>query len=145
MKNLIVLFIIQILVLSSCNFGLAQENPSEKQQTKMLMDFYTAYITEVAMGKPPNLEKNLSSLRQNYCTLKLLKEIPKKIEETNVDPFIKAQDISIETLKTLCVVKVQNKPDSYTVSYTNIYSKAVIIIAIEVVKVKKGYKINSVN
>jgi len=89
----------------------------------MLKEFYTNYITEVSNGAEP---KKILSLQKKYCTVALLKKIPKLIEQSDSDPFLKAQDSNTEFLKTLSLRKDLKKSNTYIVSY--IADKKIIII-----------------
>ena len=136
---------IWLILLFSINAAVlyAQSQSSEKQISVMLKGFYTKYITAVASSDNPHIsEKKLILLRNQYCTSHLLNQIPKLIEQTDSDPFLKAQDSDIAFLKTLSVKKDIKKSNVYTVSYfSSLQTKFVIYL--KIVKDNEGFKIDS--
>jgi len=108
------------------------------EKLALLKEFYTRYITDVASGAE---QKKLDALTKKYCTTKLLNKIPKLIEQTDADPFLKAQDSDTGYLKTLTVDRDPKKEDQYIVSYVADHK---IIIHLIVVMTNKGYKIDAV-
>lgn len=139
MKIKIALFYLIVSVMSILyfNHAQAQSNHSDKQVLAMLKEFYTGYITEVANG---TAQKQLLQLQKKYCTTKLLNKIPKLIEQSDADPFLKAQDSNVELLKTLTVEKDLQKDDHYIVSYLTDHK---IVINLIVIKLNNNYKIDS--
>ena len=120
----------------------AQYNYSEEQVTKMLKNFYTSYITEYE--KPTYNKEKIDSIKSKYCTTELLNYIKKQFQEEKIDydPYLKAQDLSIETLKTMSFRKDSKRNDLYYVSYIWPYGdKQQVIIKLRIVKEKETYKI----
>jgi len=113
-KLSILFFALSIVFFSNLSFARAQSNSSDKQVLTMLKEFYTNYITVVSNGAEP---KMILSLQKKYCTSDLLKKIPKLIEQSDSDPFLKAQDSNTEFLKTLSIRKDLKKSNTYIVSY----------------------------
>ena len=81
----------------------AQNKVSDQQAISMLKKFYTSYMTLIAGSEIDN--KSETSLKKEYCTKKLLNNIPKLIEEIDADPIIKAQDSHLSLIKTLSFKK----------------------------------------
>jgi hypothetical protein len=98
----------------------------------MLKQFYTSYITQVASSE--GTEKKLDIIKKRYCTAKLLNKIDK--EELDSDPFIDAQDVDIDWVKTLFVGKDAQKHDVYIVSYMDNYNKKRTVIKLQVINAK---------
>lgn len=119
----------------------------EKEAEKMLKDFYTNYLTVFATEPPgASSQKKLEMLQKQYCTEAFFKKIPDIIEQTDSDPFLKAQDSDIGYLKTLTVSQDLQK-DEYIVSYIADAApgeKITITIHITVIKEGDNYKIDSV-
>lgn len=125
---------------SCCNF--AQNDLSEDQQIKdMLKEFYTSYMTQIDKG--PIDPKKENSIREKYCTVKLLKEIEND-EELDYDPWLNAQDAGVKSLNTLTIKNNIEISNGYVVTYEDTYAKKKISIKLTVVKEKGGYKIDSV-
>ena len=103
-----------------------------------IKDFYTRYITEMAIGVDP---RKLDGLQKKYCTTRLIKSIPKLAEQTDADPLIKAQDADTASLKSLTVERDPKKEDQYVVTYT-LDQKVVIHLAMGMTN--SGYKIDAV-
>lgn len=119
----------------------------EKEAEKMIKDFYTNYFIVFASEVPGvSSQKKLEMLQKKYCTETFFKKIPDIIEQTDSDPFLKAQDSDIRYLKTLTVLKdLQNH--QYIVSYiADVATNKKITITIHLTLVKHGsnYKIDSV-
>jgi hypothetical protein len=113
---------------------------NDKAAINLLRSFYTSYIT--AVSEAVNQEKTDQILKK-YCTEGLLKKIPKLVEESDGDPFLKAQDSDMSILKSLTIVKNLKRPDnSYIVSY--IYDNTKTIINLTIVQQKNSLKINTV-
>lgn len=137
---------------SSC--GQTQNNSTEKEAEKMLQEFYTSYFTVFATEPPgTSSQKKLEMLQKQYCTEAFYRKIPDIIEQTESDPFLKAQDSDINWLQTLTVIKDEQIKNEYIVSYS--YDRLVdvnpdktvketVTIHVTVVKEGESYKIDSV-
>lgn len=138
-KTLMSIFTLGLIIFSiiSCK---SQSYSLDEQVLSMLKDFYTSYITESAK-MPPSVSK-VNSLKEKYCTAKLLQKIAR--EEFDYDPFLKAQDCNIEWLKTLAVKKDTTGSNQYCISYTDTYNNTQIVIKLVVAKEKDLYKIDSI-
>ena len=137
--KLSILFLaLNIVFFSNLSCARGQSNSSDKQALTMLKEFYTNYITEVSNGAEP---KKILSLQKKYCTVALLKKIPKLIEQSDSDPFLKAQDSNTEFLKTLSLRKDLKKSNTYIVSYI---ADKKIIINLEVVHENETFRIAEV-
>jgi hypothetical protein len=119
---------------------------SDEQIISLCKNFYIGYITEISEGTLVNMEKNLDSIKQIYCTNDLLENIRRKTEnnEMDIDPFIKAQDANIKWLKTLTVEKDTQKRYWYMVSYIDNYDEGKVIINLKFIKENGFYKIDSI-
>lgn len=137
-KLSILFFALSIVFFSNWSCARAQDSSSDKQILTMLKEFYTNYITEVSNGAEP---KKILSLQKKYCTSDLLKKIPKLIEQSDSDPFLKAQDSNTEFLKTLSIRKDLKKSNMYIVSYI---ADKKIIINLEVINENGTFKIAEV-
>jgi hypothetical protein len=118
----------------------SQPNSSDEQVLSMLKSFYMSYITENAK-MPPNVSK-VNSLKEKYCTAKLLRRVEQ--EELDYDPFLKAQASNTEWLKTLVVKKDKIGNNQYSVSFTDPYNDSQIVIKLIVKIEKESYKIDSI-
>ena len=137
-RNLLNFTVIALIFLSLfCKNIQSQTNSDDINQIKK---FYVSYITEISSSKDPN-PKKIIDIQQQYCTSSLLKKIEK--EELDADPFLKAQDANIESLKTLVVKKDPLHDNEYTVSYIDIYSEKIKLIHLKLKK-EKEYKIDCV-
>jgi hypothetical protein len=136
----------------SASFSIGQSNSSidtAKNALGFLKNFYTVYITDIAIGNGPHSE---DSLRRKYCTSKELNKIanrpgPESIKWEDYDPITKAQDCDTSTLKTLTITRNKKKPSLYTVFYSwTDYTKttAKFIIHLTVVIEKGRFKIDDV-
>ena len=145
MKSTLWVFLLMAFTISlvSRSSAQVQSNSVDKQISTMLKEFYTSYITEVA---GISNEKKVTSIQLKYCTMELVNKIDKqfKTQKIDYDPFIKAQDADTQDLKTLSVAKDLKKPNGYTVSYVDTYSKKKITINLTVIKQGDSFKINSV-
>lgn len=110
----------------------------------MLKKFYTAYITTVSNDQSKAMNKKITLLRHQYCTKKALAKIPELVEQTDADPFLKAQDSDVSVLKSLSVKRNQTKPNLYTVSYSfiNEFSSDKIAINLIVINQNGSLKID---
>ena len=135
-----------------CNNAISQkncqtnENYSELQISNTLNDFYTAYFN--LQSDPYPLKKQIQkvdSLLERYCTKEFL-NFYKNIqgpEELDWDPFLDANYIEIEFLKTMKISKDKEKNDLYYVSYIKKYNNEATTIELTIIKEKEVYKINS--
>ena len=125
-----------ILLLSSAGRGKASETqPSKDPAIETLNRFYTQYITEIS--KTPEDMNQTNLIKQKYCTPQLLK----KISELDYDPFINAQDLPEDLLKTLTIKKETGVDNKYTVSYLDTYSQKQITIHLKTIRDKDSCKI----
>jgi hypothetical protein len=137
--TLIILLIVGTTVSKAQNTTVA-----DQQAMAMLKNFYTAYMTEIAVGSSHNFVKKLTSIQKKYCTPALVEKIPALIERADCDPFLKAQDSNIENIKSLSFKKDTQAPNLFIVSYTDIYRHNKTTIKLTVVKQKDNFKIASV-
>jgi hypothetical protein len=134
-----------ILLIASIAVCRAQNTTAADQQAMaMLKNFYTAYMTEVAVGSSHNFVKKLTTIQKKYCTPALVEQIPALIERTDCDPFLKAQDSNVENIKSLSFKKDARAVNLFIVSYTDIYRHNKTTIKLTVVKQKDNFKIASV-
>ncbi|MCF6404249.1 YbjP/YqhG family protein [Chitinophaga filiformis] len=127
-------FVSILICLSS--FCQAQNKAPNDSAATMLKQFYTSYISA-------DEESQLTSIKKQYCTKKILNRIAKD-EELDADPFLQAQDTDMDWLKTLVISKDAQKPNVYSVSYINNYDKKRIVNKLVVVKVGQTYKIDDI-
>jgi hypothetical protein len=137
----------------SASFCISQTNSpidTAKSPLSFLKNFYTIYITDIAIGHSLH---SSDSLVKKYCTPGLLNKIskhsdPEKSNWRDFDLFIKAQDSDTAILKTLSIKMNKMKPNSYSVSYdwtdhfTKITTKTTINLIVE--KQKDGFRIADV-
>ncbi len=134
-----------ILLISGTILSKAQTATlADQQAMAMLKNFYTAYMTEIAIGSSHNFVKKLTSIQKRYCTPALVEKIPELIERADCDPFLKAQDSNVENIKSLAFKKDTKTPNLFIVSYTDIYRHNKTTIKLTVVKQKDNFKIASV-
>ena len=142
-RKLIIFFTMGIILLGmlNCKNTPAQNEYSEEQIVNMLKNFYTGYITE--NSKIPENKEKLDSIKNEYCTTKLLNYIQKQFLERVIDydPFLNAQMIDTRMLETLTIKKDSVKNNLYYVSYT--YG-GLNTIKLTVVKEKDCYKIDHI-
>lgn len=139
-SNLLIFFWVIALVLSNYT-GSAQTKTANDDAKTMLRQFYTSYIIEGS-----NMDSNegkLNSIKKQYCTKKILNKIQQD-EELDDDPFLNAQDVDSDWLKTLTISKDPQKANVYVVSYLSNYDKKRIIIKLLVVKNGQNYKIDDI-
>ena len=140
------------LLCASSGFGQAYfPIDTAKSPQSFLRNFYTNYITDIAIGQSPL--QSSDSLVKKYCTQKLLNKIaehsdPEKLNWWDSDPFIKAQDSDTAFLKTLSIRTNKTKANSYSVSYgwtddlTKKTTRTTIYLIVE--RQKDGFKIADV-
>jgi hypothetical protein len=127
-------------------FGLAPAQGPEKDAERMLKTFYTAYLTVFATESGKAGEKKLAALQQQFCTPAFVQRIPALIRQTEADPFLKAQDSSLDYLKTLSIAKTPGK-HKYRVSYVGdaeLNKKETVVMLVTVAPEKNGFKIAAV-
>jgi hypothetical protein len=135
-------FLLCLLFTASC-YGQPLPNRPEQDAVPMLKRFYTDYLTVFATAVGNGGQKKLTLLQQRFCTPAFFKKIPALIQQTDSDPFLKAQDTSIEYLTTLTIAKTLAK-DKYRVSYSadaEPGKKSTVVILVTVVKEKDGFRI----
>jgi hypothetical protein len=134
-----------ILLIASSVLAKAQTTTvADQQAIAMLKNFYTAYMTEIAVGSSHNFAKKLTSIQKKYCTADLVDKIPALVDRANCDPFLKAQDSNMENIKSLSFKKDTKASNLFLVSYTDIYRHNKTTIKLTVVKQKDNFKIASV-
>jgi len=123
----------------------SQKISEEKQVIALLKEFYTIYMTTVANDQPLQSEKKIDSLKKKYCTKRLLLRLPTLANQIDADPFLNAQDSSIDCLKTLSVRKNPKAFNQFIVTYFDIYSQSKFIIYLTIVKENGNFKIDSIH
>jgi hypothetical protein len=137
--------LLALLFVGNAFVAYAQKESSEKQIIVMLKSFYTKYIVEIASSKDTrNSERVLDSLRKRYCTKDCLKRYADLVEQTDSDPFIKAQDSNIGDEKTISIKKGLRKPNLYIVSYIDVSDHIKRSVKIIVIEQNGSFKINSI-
>ncbi len=138
--NLLFLFLTTLLISSIIQ---CQPKTEEEQIIEMLRKFYTNYMTEVSGAADNN---RLDSLKRIYCNPALLEKIQIEFdrEELGYDPFIYAQDVNIESIKTLTIIKDSIVPNYYYVSYRDPYWGGVSKIKLSIVKHNNNYLIDDI-
>jgi hypothetical protein len=124
-------------------YGQTPINRSKDEAKHMLKVFYTKYITVVATEEGPACENKMEQLQKQFCTRAFLKKMPALFEQTDSDLFLKAQDTSLDYLKTLTITKTP-VPNQYRVSYmadVELNKKSAIVIRVTVAREKDGFKI----
>jgi hypothetical protein len=132
-----------LLFTGLCGYAQTPNNRSGKEAEHMLKAFYTKYITAVATDDGPASESKMKQLQQQFCTRTFLKKMPDLLEQTDSDLFLKAQDTSLDYLKTLTITQTPI-PNQYRVSYMGDVErgkKRAIVIRVTVVKEQDGFKI----
>lgn len=139
------------LLILIVSFSEAQNNPQEKQAVQMLRQFYISYMTAISSDDPKSFSANMKKcelLKAEYCTKKLLNNIPKLAEQSDSDPIINAQDSRMDCVRNLTFKKNAKKPNAYTVSYFYIddftKKKETFIINLTVINQNGKYKIDSI-
>jgi hypothetical protein len=132
------ILILTLIFVTNCSCAHSQNAHTIKSAEGMLKEFYTKYITEFYVGAV-----KLPSIQRKYCTTKLLHYIPKYIEQTDGDPFLKGQDTDTAYLKTLSIKKDNKRKNIYTVSYIDNLNQKVTI-HLRVIKERGKFKIDSV-
>lgn len=138
MKNVFCLVICLTSVFVSRNVY-AQETTAKLE----LMAFYTSYISECIKDPTPQNLKKMESLRNEYSTERLLKQL--KDDELDYDPYLNAQDCSKSWLKTLEVKQDLADPNQWLISMGEVGSKLRSLIRLTVVKQGDRYKIDTIS
>lgn len=141
--KLVASILLCLLFTGFCGYGQTPANHPEGKAENMLKTFYVRYITAVATDAGPASERKMKQLQQQFCTRAFLKKMPALFEQTDSDLFLKAQDTSLDYLKTLTVTKTPIL-NQYRVSYmgdVEMGKKRAIVIRVTVVKEKDGFKI----
>jgi hypothetical protein len=141
--KLVASILLCLLFTGLCGYGQTPNNRPEKEAEHMLKAFYTKYITAVATDEGPASGNKMKQLQQQFCTRAFLKKMPALFEQTDSDLFLKAQDTSLDYLKTLTITKTPI-PNKYRVSYmgdVEMGKKSAIVIRVTVVREKDGFKI----
>lgn len=112
---------------------------------KMLKEFYSAYIKEFANENIAESERKLDSIEIKFCTKSLLDSISNEFEHNELDynPFVKAQDVSLDWIETLTVSKLSGSENKFNVQYLDKYSGKAINIYLTVVEENGSFKISS--
>lgn len=144
MRKVIIICILLFFV-ESCGNPIKNQ-PKEVAAETLIKDFYTDYITLFVQSPSAEIQRKLELLQKKCCTKAFYNEIPKIIEHTGGDVFLKAQDSDIKYLKTLKIVK-DVETDEYVVSYqgdATIDQKVVVKIYLTLIKEGNDFKINGV-
>jgi len=122
-------------------FDFVRAQPSDEEVFAMLKTFYTKYIR--TLNKYPTEERKLQPLLKANCDAKLLARLKEKkwSGKLDYDPFLKAQDVELEWIRTLEVRKVPNK-DQYAVSFSETPDRIVVHLVVK--EVDGGLKIKDV-
>ncbi|WP_440133582.1 DUF3828 domain-containing protein [Chitinophaga sancti] len=131
-------------VLTLFSYACSAQSPAPVDKAAiMLKQFYTAYITVIAGDINTAKEEKI---RKQYATAKLLKKIQDLTdkEELDYDLFLHAQDADTRVLPYLKIVKDPKKPDTYTVTYGDSFTKHDASIKVHVIKEGENYKIDNV-
>lgn len=143
MKNIVSIYL--IILIGILVFNCTSE--TEKAEPKiMLMNFYKAYINELANTKDlKETEKHLKTIKEKYCVKSLIDSINNEFENgLDYDPFIKAQDIDSNILQTLSVTDIANSKNQYLIKYRDSFSNKEIEIYTTVIEVDGQFKIVSI-
>lgn len=135
----IISLVIALLTMTSCNCVRAQNGTSDTLAIKMLREFYTSYMTQFT-DLSSGHEQKTNAILKKYCTASLINRIPKLADQTDSDPFLKAQDSDSSWAKSLVIKKDLKRANTYNVSYQD-SGDTNTIIHLLVLKQKEGYKI----
>ena len=104
--------------------------PSDEEVFAMLRGFYTKYIR--TLNKYPTDERKLQPLLKANCDPKLLARLQEKkwSGTLDYDPFLKAQDVEPEWVKTLEVRKVPKAEGMYAVSFSETPDRIVVHLVV---------------
>jgi|GEM_PF-2668603 len=111
-------------------FDFVRAQPSDEEVFAMLRRFYTKYIR--TLNKYPTDERKLQPLLKANCDAKLLARLNDKkwSGSLDYDPFLKAQDVELEWIRSLEVKRVPNK-DLYAVSFSETPDRIVVHLAVK--------------
>ncbi|HVU95364.1 MAG TPA: DUF3828 domain-containing protein [Puia sp.] len=111
-------------------FDFVRARPSDEEVFAMLRGFYTKYIR--TLNKYPTDERKLQPLLKANCDAKLLARLDDKkwSGSLDYDPFLKAQDVELEWIRSLEVKRVPNK-DLYAVSFSETPDRIVVHLAVK--------------
>jgi len=111
-------------------YDFVKAGPSDAEVFAMLRTFYSKYIR--TLNKYPTDERKLKPLLKANCDSKLLARLQNKKWDGKLDydPFLKAQDVELEWIKTLEVTKVPNT-DLYAVSFSETPDRIVVHLAVK--------------
>lgn len=111
---------------------------NDSLKIKTIREFYVAYITE---NTKDEVNSNyINKLKNKYLTTKLLNNLEK--DELLSDPFVNAQDFSIDWLKSIKILKDKTKDNTYIISINEEIKKSVSLV---VIKDVDSYKIDSLD
>ncbi|MGM8360736.1 DUF3828 domain-containing protein [Flavobacterium sp. ARAG 55.4] len=112
---------------------------------KMLKEFYSVYIKEFTNEKIAESERKLDSIEIKFCTKSLLDSISNEFEHNELDynPFVKAQDASLDWIETLTVSRLSGSKNKFNVQYLDKYSGNATSIHVTVINEKGIFKISS--
>lgn len=136
---------ILLFFVESCGNPIKNQSKEVAAET-LLKDFYTDYITLFVQSPSAENQRKLEMLKKQFCTKDFYKKIPKIIEQTCGDVFLKAQDSDIKYLKTLKIVKDTVK-DEYIVSYSadaSMHETVVVKTHVTLLKDGDTFKINGI-
>ncbi len=111
----------------------------KNEKEKFLLAFYEEYITELSASSI-NLEQ-INLIKSKYCTPKLLNKLLD--EELDFDPFLDAQDIDKEILKTLKVTEDSLK-NNFIISYSTGFQDEIVEIKLNLLLINNELKINDI-
>lgn len=124
------------ILLLACLFFIKFANAQTDSAKLMLQHFYKTYITAINNSD----DKLISATQHKYVTAKVLKQLD--APDLDYDPFINAQDVDMDWLRTLNIVKDSKDPQLYIVSFVDNYEKKRHYVKVLVVRQKDQYKIN---
>ena len=92
---------------------------TESNSKEILNTFYVAYLREFNNPNLKESEKNLDSLKNEYCKKGLLDSISNEFvnNELDYDPFINAQDVSEKMIESLSIENVSGQKNKFRVKF----------------------------
>ena len=140
-KQFILCFLLCTVMHGLC---FAQNLPEEKA-ISTLKSFYTEYITHVA--KPPSRDyvQGKNKIQQKYCTQKLLNHVDslRVYHDLDFDPFLQAQDYSLNWIETMVIKKEPTGENIYNVYRWGSFDEKYEVIKVSVVEEEGEYKIDA--